>query len=315
MQQFPLVAIAILCVAGLFALNGMHFLAMVLFPLPVALYWVHRHPPAVAVLSGLALLVAWLGAASLAEVGAYFVMVMLGILLGTMALRGYAIGLKVSVATLVIFGLTVGSVALNWEESRHSADIFLNARIADAQTMVEGDNAAGEQAIVVFEWIGENWNAVIFGFLFGLVLFLSTTLVVLFERAMRLKRPKGVTPGSFIQLRTSDWFVWLAILLAVLWLIEYRWPQETLKGVTWNGAIALTFVYCLNGFAILLYAFKAFAVAPFLTFAILFGVFYLQLHPVLAAFGFFDTWYDFRLRMDRYIEQRRIRGESDGSDR
>jgi hypothetical protein len=59
-------------------------------------------------------------------------------------------------------------------------------------------------------------------------------------------------------MRPPEWRVWAVILALVAWLVDNRWPSDTVRVAAWNGAVALGAVYWLNGLGILLCAMEAF---------------------------------------------------------
>lgn len=116
------------------------------------------------------------------------------------------------------------------------------------------------------------------------------------------------TRGSFRQMRTPEWVVWIAIALAGLWFFDRAWPNAAVRLVTWNAAFALSAVYWVNGTSILMYAFGAFQPGVLVCCASVMILLMLGVHPVLCAVGFFDTWSNFRRTVDRVIAARE-RGE------
>jgi hypothetical protein len=297
------------------ALNGLHGLAMALFPLPIALAWVRGDRKSALLFAGLVVPVAWIGAADGGTLIGYVAMAGLGVALGAMTLRGFALGWKLTVFTAVVFSLMAGSVALNWEASRKSAQIFMNARIAQFEEAIASGNTMLEGQKAVWVWTNEHWTFVAFGIFFGMSLFVSAFWVVVFEQQIRAASLKGVRAREVLRVRPSDWLVWPVIGAALLGFVDYQWPNEVVRAISWNTATGLLFVYLLNGFALLVYVARAAASIPILTFVLMFGMLLLVPPPAIAAFGFFDTWYEFRARLDAFLLKRRMQKESDGSDR
>jgi hypothetical protein len=162
-------------------------------------------------------------------------------------------------------------------------------------------------------WFFEHWNALIFGTMFILAMLTALALVGLTEWAMRrggvATRPKG----DFRAVRMPDELVWLVIAAALLWMLDRNYPMAPVRVVAWNGAIILAGIYWLCGMAILLHTLAALRLPPMLVVLFL-AMFFLagDAQLLLCALGFFDTWADFRGRLDRALAKRRGNGDSDG---
>jgi hypothetical protein len=63
-------------------------------------------------------------------------------------------------------------------------------------------------------------------------------------------------------------------------------------------------VYWLNGLAILVFALQAFQVRPLVAALVFSALFMLNLQQLLAFVGLFDTWWDLRFKIRRFIETR-----------
>jgi hypothetical protein len=235
----------------------------------------------------------------------------LGVLIGVGMVRRWRFGVCVATVTLAIFALASANVVLHWEEAHKVASIWINARIADFEQVPAGASAPNQQAVIdTFRWFDTHWAYMNLGMLFGFVLLAATVLVALVGRRLERMGVEAGPTGRFRTMRAPEWLVWFAIALALLWFADQRWPNDMLRMVAWNGAIGMAFLYGLNGFSILLYALAAFKVGPFVYYAVLFGVLFLNAYPAVCAVGFFDTWWDFRQRIEQAIEARRRNADS-----
>ncbi len=297
--------------ASVLAALELHPLAMALYPVPVALYWA-------AGMRGRSLgLVAGAGAAaglatlSPVAVAVYVIAADVGVLIGVACARQWRFGRTVAGVTAIVFVLVAAGMLADWQESRKAASIFLSARIADIEQMAPDETAAADAAKAdMLRWFDANWPYLSLGMVFGSVLVLATALVGWVSARMR--RIGAPAPrGLFREMRVPETLVWLAIALALMWFADQRWPNDVLRLITWNSAVSLAFVYWMNGFSILVFALSAFRVNPFLFYAVLFGMFILNVQPVLCAVGLFDTWWDFRQRFARAAEARFSRPPED----
>lgn len=296
MLAYTLISAGLLVLASSFALVGLHPLAMALFPVPIALYWALGMHGRSLGLVACAALAAWSSTGSLSAVGTYVIAADTGVLMGMASVRRWPFGWTVTAVTLVAFALVALGVLADWDAVRHAVTIFVNARIADIEKSNANEITAVEAAIAdTLRWLDLNSAYLCLGMMFGTMLIGSTVLVALV--AARLRRFGASAPsGLFSEMRSPEWLVWVAIALAVLWFVDRKWPNEVLRLITWNSAVGLACVYWVNGFSILIFALNAFKVSPFLFYAVVIGLFYLNLQFVLCAVGLFDTWWDFRRR-------------------
>jgi len=305
------------------ASGGLRVLVSLLFPLPIAIRWARGwHGQA------LALFVVALLCAALPRLGApggagsawwtlagYGGTALLGVFLGESARRRWPFGVCVAALTVVLFGLGCAGILSRWDFSVEQARVFLGARIAEVQAASRAQADAGSevsegtaQVMEGFAWMQRHVAALFVGAFFGASLLLSAGLTWVAQRTI-VAGDGGRIAGSFSRMRPPDALVWVCIALAVLWLVEHRWPNETLRVVTWNAALGLSFVYWLNGVGIAVYVMFALKWHALLV-ALLVGMLMAaQMGSLLSAVGFFDTWYEFRSRVDNLIAARGKRGE------
>ena len=260
---------------------------------------------------GLALLVAVLASILFGSLGAGVVFgaaTLLGCLIGVLVERGWSYGFRLTAVTAVIFVGMVAFLAVAWDDMRHNTTIFLNARIAE----FEAQPGVDARWMEVFRWYDVNFAYIGVGSMFASVLLSVAFLLSLTDRIQSGKDggPRRITTG-FQRMRLPDWLVWVAIAVALLWFAEQRWPNEALRFVTWNMAVALSAVYWLNGFSILLYAMAVLKASMPVVVLVLTGMVLLGLMHLLSMVGLFDTWYSFRVRFRRLALRRQLGYGSD----
>jgi hypothetical protein len=309
MRAFVLIWGAMFFVSGGCAASGLHLPAMMLFPVPVALYWVSGQYRRALALAGAAALAGLLGAFSVLAAVFYVLSAELGVLMGVVLSRRWPLGRSVAMVTAAVYLFAAGSLLVNWQANREWWTINSNARISEWQAAVESTPGAPESAMIeIVRWYDVNWPYLVLGMLFGMILLGATVVMTWLTRFLR-RRGLPASPEGFRHIRIPEWVVWLAILTALLWFADRRWPSEALRIVAWNSAIGLAFVYWLNGLSILVYALGAFKMHPMISISIFLALFWLGLHPMLLAPGLFDTWWNFRQRFDLLAEASKNRPE------
>ena len=311
MPRFLLLASALLLAALQLTAAGLVIPAVLLFPLPVGLCWARGHYPRALALVAVAAIAAYLPSGSIGLAALYVLVADLGVFLGVAAMRNWSFGWCVAVLSATLFGLGAGNVLLRWRTAADAAHLFLTARVADLQDAARASAGEGRelndgsvQMIEAMMWMQTHVEALFLGAFFGSVLMLATGFTWLCQQSLRGEGPARIT-GAFTTMRPPEWLVWLAIALAGLWLIDYRWPNEALRNVTWNAALGLSFVYWLNGLSIVAYVLLALQWHPLLVAACMGMLLVAQLGAMGGGVGMFDTWYAFRERMDRALKQRR----------
>jgi len=103
---------------------------------------------------------------------------------------------------------------------------------------------------------------------------------------------------GYLETRLPDWLVWIVIMVAGLWFAEQRWPNDALQMITWNAAVVLVCVYFVSGLSCVFYAMHAFRwpiVAQALVMVVIVA---LSMFTTIAVFGLFDTWVNWREKVD-----------------
>jgi len=314
MLPYGLVCAGVVVAGGVFALTGMHPLALAVFPVPVAYFWACRtraHAGGIVLAAALSAVVS-VGAIGLALYYALYAAV--GALLGVFCERRRSFGECVAAITGVVFCFTAATTLAAWEAARHAATIFINARIEGFRNAAGEQEAFQKQAIEVFRWVDTHWADLAFGMLFGGILLTATLLVALLARWLPQGQEQARPTGTFGAMRMPDWLVWVAIATAGLWFVEQQWPNDALQALTWNVALALACIYWLNGMAIFFYGLGALHAHPLVYIVVLLVVVYTAVHPAIALLGLFDTWLETRPRIDGLVARYRAQADSDGED-
>lgn len=229
-----------------------------------------------------------------------------GVLVGIGASRGWTYTRSVWVAAGVLNAVALAHFAIAWEPF----ELLLNSMIQSARELImELQRQSPEfdisNQLAGLTWFGENKNAFTVGFVFGVYLLLACIMVSAVAAILRRWFADPGPVGSFRDMRPPEWLVWAVIGALSFWLIDQRteWAQARL--VSWNVAIGLAAVYCLNGLSILLYGVQA--LAPGAVMVVLTVLLVMNVGPVyvLSLLGLFDTWANFRMRIDRLAERLR----------
>ncbi len=156
-----------------------------------------------------------------------------------------------------------------------------------------------EDLLEMYRLFVANWRYLFFGLSFSGTLISVCVLSTLASRWTRrwTGLPEGV--GSFSMIRPPEWLVWVVIVAAALWFADRQWPSEALRTVSWNTAIGLLTVYWLNGLGILVYGMTAWKPHPLVILGLLTLLVWAGMASMLPMLGLFDTWSDFRKRIDR----------------
>lgn len=262
---------------------------------------------AVAAVSGL------LSTESLAGAAVYALSVQLGVGIGLAFRRRWPMGVCVASVTSAAYAVVLASMVLQWSETRRYLTIEMNAMIARIEEVGRQSGRANEALIEQLKWMDVHWAYIGPGLVFGFML-LGATAALAFLAWMVRRSGVESGPGTrFREMRTPEWLVWVAILVALLWFADRRWPHDVLRALTWNSAFALTFVYGLNGLSIVAYGLCAFQFGPSAV-ALIAVVVLLSGAQALVPLGLFDTWWDFRRQVDRLVELRRTNGPSGPAD-
>lgn len=285
---------------------------------------------------------AWLGAQNVVSAGYYGLAALLGLLLGHGIERGWSFGRCVAAVTAGAYLFLVGAVIATWDESRaytvqllddqiaqlrYTAGVAGNPETAPEDEKVEEALVRPETApiavappnadakvpglsetVAALRWMQAHWDETNVGLALWPVLFGALFVVGFTGRWLRLKLRQPGPRGSFRELRPPDALVWLAIAAALAVFADRQWPNDWLRIGAWNTAIGLAAVYWVNGLAVVTYTMVAVRLHPmFAVFAMALLLFSPGVHASLCGIGFFDTWAEFRPRLERLLEARRNR--------
>ncbi len=232
--------------------------------------------------------------------------------IGLGMLRGWSYGRTVAVAVALAISLNAGMMSSQWDETRKWAD----DRRADIEAAINGpDRKTFEEdgtlpAYEVQVWMFDHFRFVAPGLLFGGYLMGFCLVVSIAARAVFGAGPRPETFGSFRTMRPPDWLAWAVIAVAAMWFADQRWPNETFRMIGWNGAIALSSIYWLNGLGVLIYAAAVLKPHPAIVVVAPVLMVMTNMISVLPVAGLFDTWVGFRNRIDGLAAARASRDAS-----
>ncbi len=293
----------------LLALVGLYPLAVLLFPVPVAAAIGVGTPFGAASLALASFTAGWMVAGAWAAMIA-LLFVAVGLVVGVGFRRRWSWGITLTAGTLAGCSVLLLNVASRWADTRGAVTSFLDTWYrAVEQAVAEGAADPAREELVA--WSVRNWESLLLGFLFGGVLL--CTALGMSVAGWYVNRRTGAPPwrSALASVRPPDALVWLAIVLAGLWLYEQHYPAAGLRFVVWNAAVALAFVYWFNGLAVVLHGLAAFQTGAWVSAAVLLLTVYVGTGPLLAMLGFFDTWADWRRRLDKVAAELRARQDND----
>ena len=312
MRFYWIIGVALATVMALLLVVGLDLFAMMLFQVPVAYYWLSRKNGLAVGMLCFATVVPILITGSLAYALFFGIMASYGLLLGILARRQVALGMTITLLTVTMFVLLAALSIADWgilnadlQTAFHEYVVKLESTntkeaIAQAEMIAEG-----------FEWIEENFVFLYFGGLLGLVMFMATAASVPLYWRFRSEVSFSVTNYQFRLLRAPEHLVWLAILLVGLWFWDSRSPNEVVRFLSWNGALALIAIYWLNGLSIVFYISYVWKWRPVVIYLLLLFMIVLNIIFALSIVGFFDTWLDFRRKASYIVQLRKSSNESD----
>ncbi|HOF41074.1 MAG TPA: DUF2232 domain-containing protein [Candidatus Hydrogenedentes bacterium] len=295
--------------AGLFCAvlswAGANPVAPLPFVLLVAVYWATgRHW-----LGGVAVACAILigaGATLRLQAGLFYgLFVMVGALLGSGIRRQWALGTLVATVSGWMTGTFAAFLVLHltWSGWARQASVSYEMLVAQAHD-ASGASASQQAAQEALRWLlVEHWADVSVGLMFGSFLVCAALVAAVASAWVRLRYGLPGPRTTFGAMRPSEWFVWPAILCAVLWYVEQRAPNSVLRALTWNTAIGLAAIYWLNGLSIAVYAMRRLQPPVFVVVAVVIFLAYVG-GWMLSFAGLFDTWWEFRGKVDRLVAMR-----------
>lgn len=277
-------------------------LAPILVPIPIAVCVARRARETTAMLLAVALAAGVIGPG-----------LVIAAALGALAGWGIRLGLTytrvVFVTALAVFGLSAALTAVQWDQTVEEIEKGyqdLGRQIEEAESSGLSNEALANAE--VRHWLLGNWRVTLPGMSFAGILMTACLVVGAVGKWLRLRDNVEIR-AAFASYRPSDWLVWFVIAAALLWFIDQRWHTGIARTVSWNLIFALAGIYWVNGLAVFVYGLAAWKPNIYLTVALVLVLVY-GLMPMLAMVGLFDTWGQFRPRMDALIATRDARRKS-----
>jgi uncharacterized protein YybS (DUF2232 family) len=329
--------------AALFAMSavttlaaGANLVGIALFPIPVGVYIARRKNGlaagliAAAVLSAFLAIVARAGLVAMfagnasgrlygREIGAFALLVSVyyglnaaaGLPLGIGVVRGWSYGRVVAAVSAVVFLVALANHLATWDTWLTQTRALFDDFAATLRTQLEETGGERQlQQLELLAWFKGELPAFALGTTFGGSLVAACLAVTITASGMRRFFGEPGPVGSFKDMRPSEWLVWGAIVVALACFVDYRWPEFGIRLVAWNVAVGLGVVYWLNGLAILMYGMHALQPGVLATFIVALLVYTTGVIPMLWFFGLFDTWGDFRRKLDTIAAARAARSGS-----
>ncbi|MEA3365360.1 MAG: DUF2232 domain-containing protein [Candidatus Hydrogenedentes bacterium] len=240
--------------------------------------------------------------------------VLSGVALGSGIRREAAFGTVVTVVTVWLCGVFAGYLAfhMTWSGWERQAAGWYEAVLAETRE-VAGNAKEQEAAYDFLQWIFvEHWADVSMGLIFASFLMCAVLATGAAATWVRSRHGLAGLRTTFAKMRPPEWLVWPAIGCAVLWFVEQRIPNDALRAISWNAAIGIAAVYWLNGLSILVYALRHLRLHVFVVIALLVFMMYAGAW-ILSFVGLFDTWWEFRAKVDHLVAVRDKLREGDGN--
>lgn len=224
------------------------------------------------------------------------------------ALRRYTWARCLTLMTGILFISGTLLTMYFWDTVRKDITISINARIAEIKELAKEPEASNkpedinQNFIEGLKYLDYHWEDFHLGFLFGQSLLTALILIGwMVARLRTMPTEDGIhyweNPqlGNFSDVRPPDHLVWLAIATALILIYDQHYNAgEILRIIFRNTAVILSFIYWLNGLSLLTFCAYLFQWNIIITFIVVLLVFGVWTFPILALFGFFDIWWEFR---------------------
>lgn len=298
--------------AGL-AYIGLGVLAAWMFPVFVAWYWARGRRHWSLALVAAACVAGSVGGQSLIFALAFGAYACVGLCLGAALASGWSYGRVVAATVGAAYALFLTEVVLMWEGFKASAGMFRDTMLHQASVRSSGKLTANqEEFIETVTNLADVWPFVMVGSGLWWLLIGGCATISLMRLLLHRLGYLNALNGSFITMRPPDALVWAVIAAAGLWFWDQYFPNEAVRLVGWNSAIALAAIYMINGLSVLGYGVYTLKPPVFLTIAACVLIFAV---PYFVMFiGLFDTWSEFRLKFERLAEARELRKQQQDDD-
>jgi len=231
----------------------------------------------------------------------YAIVASLGICIGFGARRGWTYGKIVTVCTVLAFSLALGAALATWEDwSQEGQRIYEQWTAMIAASADNGSDTMADTREQLAWLLRDHWTDIGLGMTFASTLIMVCLAVSGSAKRLRGRYNTAGPVGSFRDMRTPEWLVWVGIVAALLWFLDNQRPDMGLRPYVWNTAAGLAAVYWLNGVSIAFFA-AALSGTP-MAYTVAFVAAVLCGAYVVFFLGLFDTWVDFRRRLHRWHE-------------
>lgn len=228
-----------------------------------------------------------------------------GVLAGLGIARMWSYGRLVHVLTVFVFVLMAMEFVTAWDAWTSQVNAMAeHLRVAAHEQAEQSGTEPDPDQLYVITWMQNHAGSIVFGANYAAIFVASCMFVSLTRFILRTRFGDAGPKGTFTEMRPSEWLVWLAIVSALLCLAYQRWPSQPLSVVAWNSAIGLGAIYCVNGLSILLYGVHAFRPNLLIFALIVFVLVNVGAVPLLVLIGLFDTWGDYRKKIDLLVAAR-----------
>ena len=235
----------------------------------------------------------------------YGLFVLSGVALGVGIRRHAAFGTLVTIVTACLCVVFAAFLVfhMTWAGWERQAAASYDALVAETREIAESTEEQ-QAAFDVLRWmLVDHWADVSVGLMVASFLMCAVVTTGVTTVWVRLRHGLAGPRTTFARMRPPEWLVWPAILCAILWFVEQRAPNDVLRAITWNAAIGLAAVYWLNGLGIVVYVLRQLRPHLFVVIALLVFVMYAG-GWVFSFVGLFDTWWEFRTKVDRLVAMR-----------
>lgn len=300
--------------------TGPFNLSMAVFPVPVAIYAGLRRTDLAVGLILCAFVSAFAGVMALGFPGQLISAVGVGskaaLCDGIAAAMGLLIGLGISrcwsharivtLASACVYVIAFGIMVMVWKDQVTILGIELESLAAHMEKA--GSESSYTNARLLL-WLKEHLTELFFGVLFASIYLTVCAVVAIVTWCLRKILKEEGPCDTFGEMRPTEWLVWILIVAAVIGFIDYKFHVPALRIISWNTCCGLSAIYWVNGLSLLFYGIEVSNKHTLVCIgAFMILVFTSQL---LTFIGLFDTWSNFRRRIDTIVIDRKLHKESD----
>jgi hypothetical protein len=268
--------------------------------MPVAVYAARRRPIELSLLFGVSAAVegfyVWrFGWAELG--GALIVSALIGVPIGWALRRRWTYSRVVAMATALMSAVQCLFLWVQWD--------ITEAALAKFVDEIQSPKAEYPDWVVNnLPGFLENARNLVFGYAVASML-VTVCLVTSVAARWLTVRDRYQLRGGFRELRQPDWLAWVVIAAFVAGFVDYHWPHDVLRWVSWNTGVALFGIYTTTGVAVMAYAAWIFHLPLWLMIA---AILFLMLPFTMGlpvTVGLMDTWGEYRTKLDRWAAARK----------